>query len=244
MPVPRTKLVVALQFWEGDKDRAMHLARLIADIEPVKNDLVDFAFFARFDATHDEDTIAKVSRKFNVWKMTCERQGTGWPNGCNAMALDLLQQANRRANAEWKQVKAVYLIESDVLPMRRDWLKLLSQEWDEGAAKGKLLLGSWHPFHSSVGHLNGNMLVDPQIVSKIKGLEACRPGQAWDTEFALKFEPHWTKSRQMANHYNFQRSISPEVLFSSVDGKTPVAVVHGIKDASGERQVRPLLFPT
>lgn len=238
------KIVVALQFWEGDKEKAMHLARLIADIEPVKNELVDFAFFARFDTTHDEETVARVARKFNVWKMQCTREMKGWPDGCNAMALDLMHQANMRSHREWRQVKAVYLIESDVLPMRRDWLVRLTKEWDIAAAAGKLLMGSWYPFHSPVGHVNGNMFVDPNIMSLIKGLQGCPPGRAWDTEFAPKFEPYWYKSAQMQNHYDFKRNIPADVLFSSADGRTPVCVVHGVKDFSGERLVRPILFPS
>lgn len=242
--IVRNKVVIALQFWSGDRDRAMHLARLIADIEPAKNPNVDFAFFARFDTEHDEETVAKVSRKFNVWKMKCTREAKGWPDGCNAMALDLLQQANMRSTAEWKSVKAVYLIESDVLPMRRDWIAKLTAEWDECASRGKLLMGAWYPFHSEVGHINGNMFVHPQIVAKIKGLESVRAGRAWDTDFAPKFEPHWHKSNQMQNHYDFKRNIPPEILWSCADGKTPVAVIHGVKDFSAERQVRPILFPS
>lgn len=237
------KIVVALQFWEGDKDKAMSLARLIADIEPAKNEKVEFAFFARFDATHDEETVAYVSRKFNVWKMTCRIPGTGWPDGCNAMAIDLMHQANEWSHDRWKQIKAVYLIESDILPMRRDWLARLTAEWDVTSAQGKLLMGSFYPFHSPVGHINGNMFIDPQIVSRIKGLQACPPGRAWDTEFAVKFSPHWYKSVQMTNHYDFKRNIPGDVLFSTVDGKTPVCVVHGVKDGSGLRQVRHILFP-
>lgn len=246
MPPPspkRTKIVIALQFWSGDKEKAMHLAHMIADIEPVFNKNVDFAFFARFDEKHDDATIGRTSRKFNVWKMTSRIEGTGWPDGCNAMAIDCMMQANERANAEWKTVKAVYLIESDVLPMRRDWLKSLSDEWDKASALGKYVMGSWCPFHSPVGHINGNMLFDPRLVEKLRGLPPVEKGRAWDTEFAPKFEPIWWKSTQMANHYEFKRNIQPEILFSSVDGKTPVAVVHGVKDLSGERQIRSVLFP-
>lgn len=241
MPDAR-KIVIALQFWEGDRDRAMRLAKLIADIEPGKNNRVEIAFFARFDAKQDDEVIKQVSRKFNVWKMKCRRQAKGWPDGCNAMALDLLQQANQRSKKEWKNVKAVYLMESDVLPLRTDWLAAIEQEWDEWSAKGKLLGGSWYPYHSPVGHINGNMLVAPNIVAKIKGLEACPPGKAWDTEFAPKFEPFWYKSRLMTNLYDFRREIDPEILFSSADGVTPVAVTHGIKDFSGERLARAKLF--
>jgi ribosomal protein S4 len=54
-PTPKNrdprKMIVALQFWEGDKEKAMRLARPIADIEPAKNEtsqkIVKEAFEAR-----------------------------------------------------------------------------------------------------------------------------------------------------------------------------------------------------
>src|SRR6478736_442935 len=122
------KMIVALQFWEGDKAKAMHLAKFIADLEPKKNELVDFAFVARFDAKHDPAVIEYVSRKFNVWTLTGTRRTEGWPDGCNDLALDLFQQSavRTRVRGPWENHKALYLIESDVMPMCRDWLARVS----------------------------------------------------------------------------------------------------------------------
>jgi hypothetical protein len=239
------KIVVVLQFYEGDKARAMHLARLISDLQPEKTDRFDFAFAPRWDCTHDYETIQKVSRKFNVWQMKSNRRGMGWPHGCNELACDMMQQAYvHKREGKWSNHKAVYLIESDIMPMRRDWLEALSSEWDEAQAKGKLVMGSWSPLHSLVGHINGNMLFSPDLVSKVKGLEGCPANAGWDCYFGPKFAPIWHKSRLMQNHYDYRSNIPPEILFSSVDGITPVAVVHGVKDTSAERQVRKLLFPS
>jgi hypothetical protein len=243
MPPDRRKILLVIQFWSGDREKAMRLARLIADIEPVRNPLFEVAFFARSDARHDLPSVEAVSRKFNVWKLKCRRPGTGWPDGCNAMALDMIHLAYERSAAEWKDFKAVYLMESDLMPMRRDWLAAIADEWDSAEANGKYILGSWYPFHSEVGHINGNMLFSPLLIARLRGLDECPPGKAWDTEFAPRFAPHWQKSRIMANHYDWQKDIPPEVLFAPVDGITPVAIVHGVKDLSAERQVRALLFP-
>lgn len=243
-PTPRNrdprKMIIALQFWEGDKARAMHLARLIADLEPTKNTQVDFAFVARFDAKHDRDTVQKVSEKFDVWELTGTRRAIGWPHGCNELALDLFQQAGYRSKhgGPWANHKALYLIESDVLPMCRNWLLRISDEWDVAQENGKFILGSWCPFHSSVGHVNGNMLVAPDIAIRLKGLDRVPPRAGWDAYFATKFAPHWHKSVQMANHYDYRSNIPPEILFSCVDGVTPVAVVHGVKDRSAEIQAQ------
>jgi hypothetical protein len=234
------KMIVALQFWDGDKEKAMYLARLIADLEPVKNEKVDFAFVARFDTKPDPASVEYVSKKFNVWQLTGTRRGTGWPHGCNELALDLFQQAGYRSRkgGEWEHHKALYLIESDVLPMCKDWLSRISDEWDLAQENGKFILGSWSPYHSPVGHCNGNLLVAPDIAVRIKGLDRCPPRAGWDAFFGPKFAPHWWKSVTMQNHYDYRSNIPPEILFSCVDGVTPPAVVHGIKDKSAERQAR------
>lgn len=247
------KMIVALQFWEGDKARAMHLAKFIADLEPAKNEKVDFAFVARFDTKHDQETIEYVSRKFNVWTLTGTRNTTGWPDGCNDLALDLFQQSAGRTRQKsssnrystdgtWRNHKALYLIESDVMPVCRDWLVRISDEWDVAQEHGKFVMGAFSPYHSPVGHINGNLLVAPDIVFRLKGLEFCPFGAGWDAYFGPKFSPHWWKSVLMQNHYDYRANIPPEILWMPVDGVTPPAVVHGVKDMSAERQVRAKMF--
>lgn len=234
------KIVVALQFWEGDKARAMRLARFIADLEPGMSDKVEFAFVARFDATHDHETIAYVSHKFKVWTLTGTRRTEGWPDGCNDLALDLFHQAARlsRPRNSWENIKAVYLIESDVMPVCKDWLARISDEWDVAQEHGKFILGSWSPYHSPVGHVNGNMLVAPDLVFRLSDIISCPFRAGWDAHFGPKFSPHWWKSVLLQNHYDYRANIPPEILWSGVDGVTPPAVVHGVKDNSAERQVR------
>ena len=237
-PLPG-KINVALQFWDGDRTRAMHLARFIADLEPEFNNLVDFTFVARWDAQHDDPTVEYVSKKFKTWKLKGRRMGTGWPRGCNDLALDLfLQSAMKVSRKEWPDHKALYLIESDVMPLRRDWLAKLAEEWDATTSKGKLVLGAWCPFHSSVGHINGNMLVAPDIARKVNHITLCPAHTGWDAFLAPKFAPHWVKSKIMQNHYDYRSNIPEEILWSSVDGVTEPVVVHGVKDMSAEMQVR------
>jgi hypothetical protein len=45
--------LICLQYWDGDRDKAMRLARFLADLEPSKREDVDFAFFARADSSFD-----------------------------------------------------------------------------------------------------------------------------------------------------------------------------------------------
>lgn len=238
------KIVLALQFWEGDRDRAMNLARLIADIEPEFNPKVDFCFVARFDCVRDPETVEYVSKKFKVWTLKGTRRSVGWPAGCNDLAIDLLHQSAGlcRPGGAWREHKALYLMEPDVLPMCRDWLKRLSDEWDVAQEHEKFVLGAWSPFHSAVGHINGNMLVAPDLVFRVPGIIGSPETLGWDAFYAGQFSPHWWKSILMQNHYDYRKNIPQEVLFSCVDGITPPAVIHGVKDLSAEQSVRKILF--
>jgi hypothetical protein len=217
----------------------MHLARFIADLEEKPNERWDITFVSRFDCAHDPKTVAYVGQKFGkVHLLTGRRQATGWPAGCNELALDLFSQSNDKTlRGQW-DYKALYLIEADVMPLRRDWLEKLEEEWDMAAKNGKFVLGAWCPFHSPFGHINGNMLVAPDLRSRVTGIDHCPPKSGWDAYLAPKFAPHWQKSRIMQNHYDYRADIPPEILWSSVDGKTEPVVVHGVKDMSAENQVK------
>ena len=47
-------MILCLQYYNGDKEQAMALARLIADMEPSKKNEFTFVFAARLDTEHDE----------------------------------------------------------------------------------------------------------------------------------------------------------------------------------------------
>jgi hypothetical protein len=81
--VPSNKILITIPFWNGDKDQAMKLARLLADLQPVHSTTADVLFVSRFDTKHDKQTIDYVSRKFNVYYHVSQRREVGWPHGCN-----------------------------------------------------------------------------------------------------------------------------------------------------------------
>jgi hypothetical protein len=124
-------IVLCMQYWEGDKQRALSVARLIADLQAEKDDRFQFMFLRRFDATPvDDETIGYVGRKFDILTHTCRRKEVGWPAGCNGMASDALMLAQEKWNTgEWKRVTGVWLLESDILPLYRNWLYRIEREW-------------------------------------------------------------------------------------------------------------------
>lgn len=216
------KLVLALQYWEGDREQAVRLAKFIADLEPTYRHDVEFCFIKRWDATFDQDAMEHVSKKFLVHCRTTPHHPIGYPIGPNCMTFNTLHAATK-----WENVKAVLLFEYDCIPVAKDWLNQLIQEWDRAAGQGKLVLGSWRASNNPLGHINGNMLFDPKLASVVDlGKEP--PEMAWDIFWPDVFQPHWMRSGLVANRHR-ETNVSEARILTPECGTKPPVLVHGVK---------------
>ncbi len=228
-----SKFVLALQFWQGDRDAAMRNARRIADNEPTYREDIEFCFVARFDCPHDAATVAHVSKKFPVSIYTGFRRGTGWPHGCNELWCDFMQESIRRVNdGKWAHVSGVLTFEADCVPVARNWIDLLLAEWGAARDDGKLLLGCWlpnSPGDTGTGHINGNAIFHPLIARQLN-LVGCSPTAGWDWILAPIMAPHWRKTDLIRTLYHIPDA--PKVLITGPgeSGVCPV-LVHGVKDS-------------
>jgi hypothetical protein len=126
------KILICLEFWEGDKAQSMQLARFIADLQPGRCDSADFLFVSRFDCSQDAETIKYVARKFNVHHYRSPKSGTGWPHGCNELWFGAMEWIYHMIEAKKvPQYKAIFTIEGDGLPLQSNWIVDFSRKWDE-----------------------------------------------------------------------------------------------------------------
>ena len=235
--VPKTrnspKILLVLQFWKGDQEQAMRLARFIADLSPGMNDHADFLFAARFDCSQDQDTMKYVSRKFNVWTMTCRRRGVGWPHGCNELWFGTMSWIyDMISMKKLPHYKAVFTFEADCVPMRPDWLQHFCREWDSLQAKrptyvaGALLLAPGE-------HVNGNAMFSADLrflrwVSK--DIVSAASSAGWDYLMAPQFRQWgWAQMPGLVSYWNSRTLPEWEInrLFW-----TGMAFLHGVKDDS------------
>jgi hypothetical protein len=236
------KLLVAIQYWEGDRDDALKLGRLIADLEPKKRDDVEVVFAHRFDARPpDEETLSITKKKFSkVSVFKNARKATGWPDGCNALWLELMNWACLRVRDNDEQIDAVLTWEGDDVPMRRDWIDVLKKEWQ---SKKEPWVMSHFVNCPKKPHWNGNMMVHPMLPVYIPGLNFVPPLEAWDTWNYQAMKPHgydtpFIFSERFLSEINFPH------LCKRKNPDIALAYRHGIKDPAVKDIVRKILKKT
>lgn len=226
------RILIALQFWGGDKARAMELAKFLADLEPERCRLADFLFAARFDCKLDDKMTRYVARKFNVYTRVSRRRGTGWPDGCNELWFSVMEWVQSMVFAKKiPNYKAIFTCEADGCPIQRDWIARLSSEWDRvNKEKPVVIAGA---LVEPGPHINGNALISGHknfltwITKRIGGV---RPGAGWDFILARDFERiGWADVPGIKSIYN-------TATFSLDSYKNMIAQnwiwVHGVKDLS------------
>ncbi len=223
--------LIVLQFWQGDRDKAMRLAKFIADIEPKKRDDIDFMFMARADCSHDRATANYVARKFNVGLLKPQMRAVGHPWACWVMLFSILEwlwkmkQAGTRAPYKW-----VLAFEPDCVPISKTWLDDLKAEWNSLNA---YVVGS-ETFHWQM-HLNGNAMyscADDFLQWFVQGLtiQAVPQKEPYDIWLFPRFA-QWGVgySRKIANRCG-QPSMTPEEAQALMN--MGLVFVHGVKDDS------------
>ncbi len=235
MSDPR-KILLAIQFWEGDKAQAMKVARLIADLETRHSDRADFLFVSRFDCPHDLETISYVSRKFNVRHHISRRRAVGWPFGPNELWFETCQYVYEHTIDGKRQsdYKAVLTFEADAFPLCPNWIPMLSDEWD--AAKVNVLGAMLK--HPGV-HINGNAMFscDPQFMHwLVRQVSGCSPHGGWDYVLAPRFKERGWKNSNLFRSW-WQTPTMARATYDELLGQQ-VCFLHGVKDASVIDHVR------
>ncbi len=176
-----------LPFWNGDKLQCSHLSRLLADLEPTHNDTADVLFCSRFDCAHDLTAEEYLSRKFNIFSYTSKRRGTGWPIGCNELLLGMLEWFyHKKESGKIPNYRALFVAESDCIPLQRDWIARLTAEWDK-IPQPKVMAGAWlsNGVRPGLGHINGGCCFlsgDPKFLKWM--LRQSLPRAGWDYALA------------------------------------------------------------
>jgi hypothetical protein len=234
------KLCIVLQYWECDRERAMELARFIAELERHRRDDVAFIFFCRWDAAApDPVTCMQVSAKFNTaYAFTSRYKWIGWPGGPNGMAREALEAAPIWLRHNFlprlqSAPDALLMIEPDCVPFARGWLDQLIAAWDR-RHDGTWQIGAWRGSGGPEGHINGNCLIRADI-GRVLPLQVITPHLAWDCAIAPLMRDHWIDSKLIVNHFDSRNATKDAIPETAV-------LVHGYKDDSAMQLARHYLL--
>lgn len=220
-------LILALQFWKGDRDKAAELARFIADLEPTFRDDVIFVLAGRQCEIGVAFAEKYLEEKFTVHEITCDNEQEGWPSGPNALALFVMEQAPELCPLAF----GLLMLEADCVSLQRDWINQIILAWQLAFLEGAWQMGSWRDSGGQWGHINGCCVIRPDI-AKLIDLKTWVPRDlAWDAAIAPFCKDHWCKSGLFLNKFQSSNATEAELRTPEIGGVAPV-LVHGYKDRS------------
>lgn len=225
-------MIIALQYWTGDEERTLSLARLIADIEPERRMDVTLVLARRRDcsvSTEARRTESYCAQKLPTMLLQSPRTETGHPDGCFGLWAGTVAKLHRmwqRGALPWDSGQTVFTCESDGGPIRRDWINRLRRAHSRSLVQGQRVTGA--VMDEPIPHVNGNLLFHLSLWSDYPGLSHCPTGMAWDCHHAPVLLREARPSLVIRNDYD-TTDLTPGYL-RAIARET--AWVHGCKDAS------------
>lgn len=214
-------ILVVIPYWEKDRNQAHDLCKLISGMQQEPSQEAEFLLVARQDCSEDATMREILSRKFKVNFYRCESPLRGWPSGANGMfGRSMCYVSNIPQKYE-----GVFWMEPDCVPIRRDWIKLLHDEWKKRPNK-VCIVGFTHSVDGTDDgmHVNGNAIYDQQIARLIPEITYC-DSWAWDWQ-------HRHKMLQFTQHTNLIINKYKATNAQPSDMDDRFALIHGYKDDS------------
>lgn len=226
-------LIIAYQYWEGDKEQLERVLNLICDIGLAGGSRgFDLVLFRRNDASRIEDHVIErlkqVARSLRDYQSLSRE--SGWPAGCNGLWHNLMTNI-RSINPNASHVAT---FEADTVPVVMDWFEQLRDELDDWKGIGALL-------GAPVVHYNGNAVWPADLTSKLVPRAYGTPsGQSWDTYWYPLFKDHMRPTEKIVSDHNSKTMAKSG--FDQITKGGKVAILHGVKDDSVEKFVRKKLL--
>lgn len=218
-----TPMLIVIPFWQGDKDQAMDLCKLIAGLQsghigPTAHVLL----VCRQDCHHDENMIKIVMAKFNTFTFVSRSPMKGWPDGSNGMfGSTMIHIANNVKN----KYECVYWMEPDAIPLCPNWFMDLLHVWRTRHPQA-LIVGCRGKIseENDSDHITGCALYHPNI-ARLLGEITYTSGAAWDWEHRHKIIENGQHTALIENHYHAINA-DPNIVNRADLG---VRIIHGFK---------------
>jgi hypothetical protein len=238
-PTPRAeRIVLALQYFGGDREPALRLADTLAELEPQFNPTAVFLFVHAFDCEPPPASlVVKLREKFRTVVHKSTTKWMGYPDGCAAMWLDSIDWARAAKQNGETSADCMLTFEADCSPLVPDWIARLVETFDRENPVS--VMGDHHPFTAKgrprgEGHINGNLVVSLKSSAVLDQIAAYRTEHRkkdpWDVIIYPKFASLGVKNvGEIQSDYKSQ-SLSPAYLTGLA--RAGVIFHHGCKDES------------
>lgn len=166
-------MIFALQYYVGDLEQTMALARLVADNEPRYRDDVLFALVCQPGTPVDALTRATIDHcglKFPIEHVVSPLGAQGHPEGCTALFAGTAMNYHELWRAGELQHDSICMLDGgDGVPLHCDWISMMIREHEETTlGRGKLITGTPYFLGTCPLHVNPNAVFDLSVFDKTK----------------------------------------------------------------------------
>lgn len=208
------RYALVLQTCPYDIRLAAGLASLIADIQPEFSRDADFIISYRKDVFSSGAIERVLGAKFNVRTFRTVARADGWPHGPNNQWRETLLWITKERRVGRAPYEALFMFEPDCVPLHRDWVRLLFDEWHRLGRPA--FMGSMSYFDGKHLHLNGNMVLVADAMERFPSLK--RPlliTGGWDAYHSGIIVPNSKQTELLHNEY--RRNKYPKVNVTDAD---------------------------
>lgn len=228
-------MILALQYYEGDLEKAMLLARLIADLEPRWRQDVLLALVCQpgTPLTADvKDTLRRCETKMPVEYVVSPRGAKGWADGSGQLWTGTMETFTKKSKDGTCNHDSIFTFDgSDGVPLHNNWIDLLMAEHDNTLKSGKMVTGTDPNDGHSPHHINGNMILQlalmdmhPELYETPLG--AKQTADIWDCYHRGIFLKHASVSSVICSEWH-RYGVTQEIM----DLRAKHSVwLHGYKD--------------
>jgi hypothetical protein len=203
-PMP---LALVLQFWQGDRRRALELARLLADIEPEPREDALLVFARQSNCAIDRELregMNYAGQKFDVMDLeTYVDEKKRYPGICFDPWASAAQQLSDMYYRGRIPHHSAFFFEADGCPLRGTWIDDLKAAHAETLLLGKRITGP-HMRYGGHDHINGSLVMHLSCWEDHPSLRRCPPAVAWDVHHGPVLVNEAGPSQVIRNEHGMQ----------------------------------------
>jgi hypothetical protein len=156
------------------------------------------------------------------------------PERSNMLAQSAFLEISILNRSEEVKSDGFLLFEPDTVPMTRDWIDRLSEEWNKTKEMGKEAYGHWGPPEL---HMNGNAVFGTDFFDRHPQIHIGSGCQGWDYFYREQYIALSRDSNMILSHWNRHGLTQEEWDALTKNGVRP-ALFHGLKTQHGRDLAR------